>query len=72
MNIEDPEIRGFALGNLPELAMKHNRFACFEPPNIAELQAGVDTGKALEYLGLDSFFNLGYELGYLCRPVDTG
>ena len=43
MNIEDPEIRGFALGNLPELAMKHNRFACFEPPNIAELQAEVGT-----------------------------
>lgn len=24
-NIDDPEIRGYALGNLPELAMKHNR-----------------------------------------------
>ena len=50
MNIEDPEIRGFALGNLPELAMKHNRFACFEPPNIAELQAGVGTGMPVQIL----------------------
>ena len=28
--IEDPEIRGYALGNLPEMAMKHNKFACYE------------------------------------------
>lgn len=59
--LEDPEIRGYALGNLPELAMKHNKFACYEPPCLSELggtstTSSLATGETFQYVQ-QSFFD---------------
>ena len=55
--IEDPEVRGYALGNLPELAMKHNKFACYEPPCLSDLAGNSTTstlaqGETFQYVRL--------------------
>jgi len=76
--LEDPEIRGYALGNLPELAMKHNKFACYEPPCLSELggtstTSSLATGETFHYCCYIPHQGQLYELDGLKEwPVDHG
>lgn len=77
-DIDDPEIRGYALGNLPELAMKHNRFACYEPPCISDLSGGsttatLATGETFHYCCYIPHESNLYELdGLKSWPINHG
>lgn len=77
-NIDDPEIRGYALGNLPELAMKHNRFACHEPPCVSDLSGSsttstLATGETFHYCCYVPHHGKLYELdGLKAWPINHG
>ena len=76
--IEDPEIRGYALGNLPELAMKHNKFACYEPPCLSDLSGNsttstLATGETFHYCCYIPHEGRLYELDGLKEwPINHG
>lgn len=75
--IEDPELRGYAIGNMPEFIAKHNRFACFEPPSISELSGATTTslgqGETFHYCCYIPCEESLYELdGLKAWPINHG
>ena len=75
--IEDPELRGFAIGNMPEFIAKHNRFACFEPPSISDLAGATTTslgqGETFHYCCYIPYEDSLYELdGLKAWPINHG
>ncbi|XP_060079154.1 ubiquitin carboxyl-terminal hydrolase BAP1-like [Ylistrum balloti] len=71
-----PEDKGFAIGNMPELASAHNRHARPEPRHLPEKQQGISTTKTMEAFHFVSYVPIGghlFELdGLKPHPIDHG
>lgn len=72
----DPENKGYVIGNLPELAMAHNKFARPEPKLLPEKTNAVSTGRAMEAFHFVSYVPINgrlFELdGLKPFPIDHG
>ncbi|RMX58718.1 hypothetical protein pdam_00009518 [Pocillopora damicornis] len=72
----DPENKGYVIGNLPELAMAHNKFARPEPKLLPEKTNAVSTGRAMEAFHFVSYVPIKgrlFELdGLKPYPIDHG
>lgn len=72
----DPENKGYVIGNLPELAMAHNKFARPEPKLLPEKTNAVSTGRAMEAFHFVSYVPINgrlFELdGLKPYPIDHG
>ncbi|XP_033730696.1 ubiquitin carboxyl-terminal hydrolase BAP1-like [Pecten maximus] len=71
-----PEDKGFAIGNMPELASAHNRHARPEPRHLPEKQQGISTTKTMEAFHFVSYVPIGGDLfeldGLKPHPIDHG
>ncbi|XP_074645105.1 ubiquitin carboxyl-terminal hydrolase BAP1-like isoform X2 [Tubulanus polymorphus] len=74
--IMSPEDKGYAIGNLPELARAHNSHARPEPHNLQEKQQGISTTKTMDAFHFVSYVPVNgrlYELDGLKQyPIDHG
>ncbi|KAJ7336067.1 Ubiquitin carboxyl-terminal hydrolase bap1 [Desmophyllum pertusum] len=76
----DPENKGYVIGNLPELAMAHNKFASLKtdqkPKLLPEKTNAVSTGRAMEAFHFVSYVPINgrlFELdGLKPHPIDHG
>lgn len=72
----DPENKGYAIGNTPELARAHNTHAKPEPRQLQEKPHGVPTGRTMEAFHFVSYVPIDgrlYELdGLKPFPIDHG
>ncbi|XP_073229835.1 uncharacterized protein [Porites lutea] len=68
--------KGYVIGNLPELAMAHNKFARPEPKLLPEKTNAVSTGRAMEAFHFVSYVPISgrlFELdGLKPYPIDHG
>ncbi|XP_071082119.1 ubiquitin carboxyl-terminal hydrolase BAP1-like [Haliotis cracherodii] len=71
-----PEDKGFAIGNMPELARAHNSHARPEPRHLPEKQPGISTTKTMEAFHFVSYVPINgrlFELdGLKPYPIDHG
>ncbi|XP_015917478.1 ubiquitin carboxyl-terminal hydrolase BAP1 [Parasteatoda tepidariorum] len=72
----NPENKGYAIGNTPELARAHNSHAKPEPRHLHEKSHGVSTGRTVEAFHFVSYVPIGgrlFELdGLKPYPIDHG
>ncbi|GFY55470.1 ubiquitin carboxyl-terminal hydrolase BAP1 [Trichonephila inaurata madagascariensis] len=72
----NPENKGYAIGNTPELARAHNSHAKPEPRNLHEKSHGISTGRTVEAFHFVSYVPIGgrlFELdGLKPYPIDHG
>ncbi|XP_071156129.1 ubiquitin carboxyl-terminal hydrolase calypso-like isoform X1 [Mytilus edulis] len=72
----NPEDKGYAIGNMPELAEAHNSHARSEPRHLPEKQQGIATTKTMEAFHFVSYVpikNHLFELdGLKPYPIDHG
>ncbi|XP_033107382.1 ubiquitin carboxyl-terminal hydrolase BAP1-like [Anneissia japonica] len=71
-----PENKGYAIGNMPDLAKIHNRHANPEPRHLPEKQTGMSAVRTKETFHFVSYLPIGdrlYELdGLKPYPIDHG
>lgn len=72
----NPENKGYAIGNTPELARAHNSHAKPEPRHLHEKSHGISTGRTVETFHFVSYVPIGgrlFELdGLKPYPIDHG
>ncbi|KAL5013369.1 hypothetical protein ScPMuIL_007639 [Solemya velum] len=72
----NPQNKGFAIGNMPELARAHNSHARFEPQHLPEKQQGISTTRTMEAFHFVSYVPVNghlFELdGLKPFPIDHG
>ncbi|KAG8198763.1 hypothetical protein JTE90_023525 [Oedothorax gibbosus] len=72
----NPENKGYAIGNTPELARAHNSHAKPEPRHLHEKSHGITTGRTVEAFHFVSYVPIGgrlFELdGLKPYPIDHG
>ncbi|EDO32776.1 predicted protein [Nematostella vectensis] len=72
----NPENKGYVIGNLPELAMSHNKFARPEPKLLPEKTNSISSARALEAFHFVSYVPIKgrlFELdGLKPYPIDHG
>ncbi|KAK3605838.1 hypothetical protein CHS0354_002476 [Potamilus streckersoni] len=72
----NPETKGYAIGNVPELAKAHNSHARAEPFRLPEKQQGISTTRTMEAFHFVSYVPINghlFELdGLKPYPIDHG
>lgn len=72
----NPEDKGHAIGNMPELSEAHNSHARIEPRHLSEKQQGIATTKTMEAFHFVSYVPISNHLfeldGLKPYPIDHG